>query len=346
MKTAIVSAPGKLEIREIPDPQPGPYDCLVKIDACAICTGTDSDIIAGNFPWISPYPTLLGHESTGVIVELGAKVQHFKVGQRVTRPAGILPGEVAHGISSTWGGYAEWGQVRDGQAAAADGVANASASAASRNPLPEDVDAISAALSINQREILWVTRRMKLNKNSALVVIGSGYNGLLFSLFSKHFGARQVVLVGSPRLAELGQARFGADSYIDYHAPDAAEQVRQALGTAPTHVVDAVGWQSSLELAQKLLAYRIPRRKRTAFGCYGIHAFDVTAVLRDQIAQKFPALDMGTDEAACVDEWYTLWKAGFFHQPGMVDGVVPLDELPQALDRLARREALKIVVRM
>jgi threonine dehydrogenase-like Zn-dependent dehydrogenase len=340
MKAAIVSAPGILEIREIPDPQPGPYDCLVKIDACAVCTGTDSTIISGEFPWISPYPTVLGHESTGLIVDVGPKVKHFKVGQRVTRPAGVLAGETVGGISSTWGGYVEWGLVRDARAAEAAGIAGSSAYASSRNPLPEDVDPISASLSINQREILWVSGRMKLRKNSAVVVIGSGYNGLLFSLFSKHFGAGRVVLVGSPRLAELGQARFGADAYISYQEAEAIAQVRQALGTTPTHIVDAVGWQSSVELAQKLLGWR------TAFGCYGIHAFNATTALREQIATKHPALDMGADEAACVDEWYALWKAGFFHQPGMYDEVVTLDQLPQAFERLARREAVKIVVQM
>jgi D-arabinose 1-dehydrogenase-like Zn-dependent alcohol dehydrogenase len=71
MKAAIVTAPGKLEVQDIPLPVPGPYDCLVKIEACAVCSGTDTAVINDHFPSRAPYPLVLGHESAGKIIEVG-----------------------------------------------------------------------------------------------------------------------------------------------------------------------------------------------------------------------------------------------------------------------------------
>jgi threonine dehydrogenase-like Zn-dependent dehydrogenase len=340
MKAVVVYGLGDWQIAEIPAPVAGPFDCLVKIDACAVCTGTDSDLVYGHFPWRSPYPFVLGHESTGLIVEKGAGVRHFQVGQRVTRPAGPLAGETIAGIGSNWGGYAGWGLVRDVQAAREAGVEASGMHASSRVPVPAGVDPVSAALSINQREILSVTRRISFEAGSRVAVLGSGYNGLLFSLFCKHYGAGQVAVLGNPAFRERGLGRFQAGSFIDYKTPRAAGLVCRALGGSPTHVIDAVGSLASLDLAGELLA------PETAFGCYGVRDFNDSAGLRESLAKTHPTLDMGTDEAGCMDEWHALWLEGFFAQPGMVDAVMPLVEIKIAFEILARREAVKIVLAM
>ena len=91
MKAAIVPEHGRLEVVDISPPAPGPYDCLVRIDACAICAGTDLNLIAGNFTSLEATPFVLGHESTGLIVELR--------GER-TRPnaCGVRLGDTDHGV--------------------------------------------------------------------------------------------------------------------------------------------------------------------------------------------------------------------------------------------------------
>jgi threonine dehydrogenase-like Zn-dependent dehydrogenase len=340
MKAAVVRVPGKLEIWDIARPLVGPYDCLVKIDACAVCSGTDSSIAFKQFPWRSPYPFVLGHESTGLILECGEKVRYFAVGQRVTRPAAVLNGERVDGISSTWGGFAEYGLVRDTRAAAEDGAPVDGMLASSRNPLPDGVDPVSAALSVNQREIISVVNKMTLGPDARVAVIGSGYNGLLFALLAKRAGAGRVVMVGSERLAERATTRFAADGYANYRDPDAPAQALAQLGGPPTHVIDAVGSHASLALAQALL------QPGAAFGCYGIDDLEETETVRAELARQYAPLDMGTQEADCVDEWYALWQAGFFDQPAMVDYVMPLEEIHAAFEILARRDAVKIVITM
>jgi threonine dehydrogenase-like Zn-dependent dehydrogenase len=340
MKAAIVHEPGRLELNDTDVPRMGPYDCLVKIDACATCTGTDLSIIAGSFAFLQPYPVALGHESTGIIVEVGERVRNFSPGQRVTRPACVLPGRTVAGITSNWGGFAEYGLVHDGVAESEDGGESGGMTGISRVPLPDDVDALSAALSINQREILSVVKRMGLHGEARFAVVGSGYNGLLFAFFASHFGASQVVMLGSAAREGLARGGFGVDAFFDYRDPAAVKMALDALDGAATHVVDAVGSQASVELSRKLLS------DGTAFGCYGVHEHAAIQPAVEEIAEEHPAPEMWTDEPGTVDDWYEMWKAGAFAFEGMIGGIMPFSETLAAFDRVKRREAVKLVLVM
>ena len=340
MKALIVTGPNAFRLEEVPLPECGPYDCLVKIDACAVCTGTDSDIIAATFPFISPYPTILGHESTGLVVEVGAKVKRFHVGQRVTRPAAVYAGEKLADFSSTWGGYAEYGKVRDVDAASADGVESSGSCLASRNPLQDGVSAVDGALSINQREILSVVDKIHLDESTRVLVIGSGYNGLLFALFTKLAGSGRVILAGNPAWGDRAMQTFLADGYVDYRTPAAVKLCEAALGGKPTHVIDAVGSLSSLGLAQSMLA------AGSAFGCYGLRSFEAAAGLRGELETSHPRLDMGTDEASYVGLWEDMYAQGVFSNPGLCDAVMPFEQVFEAFDILKQRKAVKIVLTM
>jgi threonine dehydrogenase-like Zn-dependent dehydrogenase len=340
MKAAIVQGAGRLELADMDVPEMGRYDCLVKIDACATCTGTDLSIIDGSFAFLQPYPVALGHESTGRVAEVGERVRNFKPGQRVTRPACVLPGRTFGGITSNWGGFAEYGLVHDGVAEAEDGGEGGGMSGISRVPLPDDVDAISASLSINQREILSVVKRMELPGGTRFAVVGSGYNGLLFAFFAKHYGAERVAMVGSPGREGLALGGFGVNAFFDYHDDDAPRAALAELGGGATHVVDAVGSQASIELCRRLLG------PETAFGCYGVHEHAAIQPAVEEIAKTRPAPQMWTDEPGTVDDWHSMWKAGAFAFEGMIGGIMPFSETVAAFDRIRRREAVKLVLVM
>src|SRR5688572_18641373 len=90
MKAAIVQEPGRLVVTDIPDPVLGPYDARCEVLYGAVCTGTDLHLIDGQFPWPVRYPTVLGHESIGRVVEVGDQVRNYQVGDLITR-VGWLP---------------------------------------------------------------------------------------------------------------------------------------------------------------------------------------------------------------------------------------------------------------
>ena len=79
----------KLEVRDWPDPTPGPYDVLLKVQACGVC-GSDMHFYETDdqgyilYPGLTKFPTILGHEFSGQVVEVGKAVTSLKPGDMVT----------------------------------------------------------------------------------------------------------------------------------------------------------------------------------------------------------------------------------------------------------------------
>ncbi len=83
MKAAVVKAFGKpLVIEDVPVPQPGPGELLVKVKACGVCH-TDLHAASGDWP-VKPMPPFIpGHEAAGIVAALGPGVTNFKIGDAV-----------------------------------------------------------------------------------------------------------------------------------------------------------------------------------------------------------------------------------------------------------------------
>lgn len=81
MKAAVLVEPGRLEIKDVAEPKPGPDDVLVKVTLAGIC-GTDHSLYYNKFG--VPLPVVPGHEAIGRIAAVGRNVRNFSQGQRVT----------------------------------------------------------------------------------------------------------------------------------------------------------------------------------------------------------------------------------------------------------------------
>ena len=80
MKAAIMDTPGTLRVAVVPDPEINEKEVLIKVDSCGIC-GSDVKIYQGK--WTIPFPRVLGHEFSGVVVEVGSQVTGLQQGDRV-----------------------------------------------------------------------------------------------------------------------------------------------------------------------------------------------------------------------------------------------------------------------
>jgi len=78
-----------LKVQEWPDPQPGPRDVVIAVQACGVC-GSDMHFYETDkegyilYPGLTKFPTILGHEFSGKVVEVGPEVERLKVGDMVT----------------------------------------------------------------------------------------------------------------------------------------------------------------------------------------------------------------------------------------------------------------------
>jgi len=79
----------KLEIRDWPDPAPGPKEVVLEVQACGVC-GSDMHFYETDeddyvlYPGLTRFPTILGHEFSAKVVELGEEVEDLGVGDMVT----------------------------------------------------------------------------------------------------------------------------------------------------------------------------------------------------------------------------------------------------------------------
>ena len=83
MKSAVFYGKHDLRVEEHEMPKVGPKDVLIQVKACGVC-GTDVHIYEGDkgAAEVTP-PTILGHEFSGVIAEVGSEVTNYKAGDRV-----------------------------------------------------------------------------------------------------------------------------------------------------------------------------------------------------------------------------------------------------------------------
>ena len=95
-----------IEVREIEKPKPGPGEALLEVKAAAIC-GTELHAQDGETNVPTKFPVVLGHEYSGVVVELGPGVKGFSTGDRVVgrlrRRLAVSVPSVARGSTTSAG---------------------------------------------------------------------------------------------------------------------------------------------------------------------------------------------------------------------------------------------------
>ena len=74
MKAVYIVEPHKVEIRDVPIPEPGKGEVLIQMKAAGVC-GSDHHIYHGLNP-NSTYPRIPGHENAGIVAKLGEGVLH------------------------------------------------------------------------------------------------------------------------------------------------------------------------------------------------------------------------------------------------------------------------------
>jgi L-iditol 2-dehydrogenase len=73
VRAAILHGPGDLRVEDVPEPEPGPGEVLVRVDAATTC-GTDVKMWERGHPILPPYPARFGHETAGVRADTGERV--------------------------------------------------------------------------------------------------------------------------------------------------------------------------------------------------------------------------------------------------------------------------------
>jgi threonine dehydrogenase-like Zn-dependent dehydrogenase len=329
MKAAIVETPGCLVVRDVPEPSVGPYQARCQMLFGAVCTGTDTHILHATLPWKIEYPTILGHESVGRVVEIGKGVRHLKIGDVVTR-VGTLP---TLQLGTTWGGFAEWGIAHDFRAMKEDGLPEAHwGSYQVQQVVPEDLSPAEATMMITWRETWSYIRRMGVTAGSRVLVLGSGGNGLAFAAHARNLEGSRVTLVHD----------VGASHVEDYR--DNAWPEREAVTTPDGYdfIIDAVGRQGMLDGALPLLS------SGGTVGIYGLDDAEHYQIHPGQARGSFMIYNGGYSEAESHDDIVRLMREKRLEARHWlnVDASYALDDIAQAFEDLSARKLVKALIRL
>ena len=329
MRALVVVRPGVLELRDIPAPVPGEREALVKIDCCGICGTTDRELIAGTQPYHSRYPAVLGHESTGVVVETGPQCRKYRVGDRVTRPAAILSGETRDGLASCWGGFAEYGIVREPPPGAEPDYTASRQLVVDPRLSPEQ-----ASLAISLAETASFAWQLPPLGGRTVVVSGTGCAGLSIAKWCKMAGARVIVL--GRRQSRLDTAlRLAADAVVNVRdEPDAASALRTLAPDGADVFCDACGAKDQIVRAS--LACR-------SGGLWARYAVEPPGGY-DEPTDGAPDLRRAVPEAR--EHVAYAWVAdqllrGAVRAEDFLSHRWPLEDFRAAFDAVARGEVLK-----
>ncbi len=249
MRAVVTSAPGVMELRDVPDPSPGPGEARVDLTAIGLC-GSDFHLFDGSHPY-AHFPQVQGHELVGVVADL-------PVGYRGT----VRTGDAVAIEPLLWCGNCFacrrgrtncCAELRVLGAHAPGGLTESiSVPAHLLHPtgdLPVEVAVLTEPISIG----LHAVNRSGIRDGDRVAVFGAGPIGLAATLAAADRGA--VVLVAD-RLADRLPAarRMGAAVTVDTSRHELADAVAEFAGAGLAAVVEATGVPQLVRSAVDLVA--------------------------------------------------------------------------------------------
>lgn len=230
MKAAVYRGANELRVEEVPRPEPGRGELLVRVEVCGVCLTDVKKVRKG----LLPPPRIFGHEIAGTVAGLGEAVSGFREGERVALQHHVPCGACFYcrerlfaqcegykrtgttaGFAPAGGGYAEYVKVMDwvvagGAIRVPDGV------------LPEE-----AAFVEPVNTCLKAVRKAGIHKGQSVLVVGQGSIGLLLLQLARRDGA---LVFGSDPLEDRRgwSLKLGAGAAFDSAHEDVAARMRGA----------------------------------------------------------------------------------------------------------------------
>ncbi|HEX8984986.1 MAG TPA: alcohol dehydrogenase catalytic domain-containing protein [Bryobacteraceae bacterium] len=232
MRAAVYRGNGTVQVQDVPVPEIGDGELLVRVEACGICH-TDLKKVEHN---LLPPPRIFGHETAGVVVKAGRGTNGFAPGDRVIAfhhiPCGTcfyclrnLPAQcpgykkvgVTAGFEPAGGGFSQYVRVMDW--IVRSGVEKFGAGVPFiRACLVEPVNTCHKAVVL-----------MDPQPGDTALILGQGPIGLTFTMLAHRTGARVLATDGIASRRNLALA-CGAEEAWDPRATDVEEQVKRRTG--------------------------------------------------------------------------------------------------------------------
>jgi alcohol dehydrogenase len=355
------SQPLKIEELEL-DP-PGPGEVLIQVKASGLCH-SDLSVIDGGRP--RPLPMALGHEAAGIVVETGAGITDLKEGDHVVcafvpscghclpcqegRPALCEPGAAANQSGVLLSGARRLHRSQQyihhhlGVSGFAEYAVVSRHSLVKVDPaIPFDKVAVFGCAVMTGVGAVVNTARVGLG--STVAVVGLGGVGLSAVLGAVAAGASQIVAVDvNPDKLSLAQ-ELGATDTFDAREEDVVQTIRSATRGGLEYVFETAGAVQALQVA-----YQITRRGGTTVTTglpHPGHLFSIPQVTLTAEERTVKGSYLGSCvPARDIPRFIELYQQGRLPVDRLLSGRLSLDRINEGFDRLARGEAVRLIVEL
>ncbi|HRD45982.1 MAG TPA: Zn-dependent alcohol dehydrogenase [Caulobacter sp.] len=346
MKAAVLREVGKpLQIEDVQISKPGPHEVLIRTVAAGVCH-SDLHFVEGSYP--HPLPAVLGHESAGVVEQVGSEVRTVKPGDHVITCLSAFCGHCAHCVTG------DVRRAKDDAPRLGNGLnqflnlssfaeqmlIHEHACVAIRKDMPLDRAALigcSVTTGVGA-----VVQTSSVRAGETVAVIGCGGVGLAAVNGAAIAGAGRIIAIDMQG-SKLNLAKaFGATDVINASEVDPVAAVIELTRGGVQHSFEAIGLKKTTEQAFKMLA-----RGGTAnvIGMIPVgtmielHGADFLGEKRIQGSlmgsNRFPV-----DMPRLVD----FYMSGKLHLDQMISQRLKLEQVNDALEELKRGELARSVI--
>ena len=269
MRAAVLHEVGKpLEIDEVSIDKPGPQEVLIRTSACGVC---HSDLHFVDGLWPTNLPIILGHESAGIVEQVGSLVRYVKPGDHVITCLSVFCGHCEHCLSghpARCGGRETDRPATDrprlarksGEAIhqfahlsgfAEQMLVHENAVVKIREDMPLDRAALIGCGVMTGVGAVFRTARVEPGETVA--VIGCGGVGLSAINGAALAGASRVIAVDVVQSKLELAKKFGATDIVNGRETDPVEAVKELTGGGVHHALEAIGLKKTAEQSWAML---------------------------------------------------------------------------------------------
>ncbi len=333
MKALVLEKYNSLIYKDVPDPEFGDEEVLVRVKYCGIC-GSDVHGLDGSTGRRIP-PVIMGHEASGIIEKVGAAVTDYSPGDRVTFDSTVYPLNDWYTLQGRYNlsdnrevlGVSPGTYLRNG--------AFAELVAVPRHILykiPENVTFEQAAMVEPVAVALHALSLAQMQVGESCLIVGAGMIGLFLVQAVSIAGASPVIAIDPDKMKMDLALRFGADRFLDPETIDIDNIIRDMTGGRGCDLAfEAVGKSQSVSTAIRLI------RKGGRVILVGNLSPEITFPLQRVVTQEIKIQGScairGEYEAALK-----LINSGKLKVDEMISAVAPLSEGASWFNRLYNRE--------
>ena len=344
MKAGVLQKVDQLVLADVAKPMITEDDILVRVHAAAFC-GTDIRIIRGMKTKGIRYPSIIGHEFSGDIVEVGKNVTSFQKGNRVTVDPVLPCGGCAYclnGLENVCLNRKAIGYEFDGCFAEYILIPGDFINSGNVQLLPDVVSYEEGALAEPLSCVINGQRKLNITLGETILIIGAGPIGIMHLMIARASGGAKIIVSEPNEFRRNAAKEMGADLVIDPIHENLVEIVKDQTNTLGADVV--------------ILAIGNPRVVNDALNCArkggrismfagfskgDMPGVDVNVIHYNELVVVGASSLQRRDLKTAIN----LIASGSVHVKQLITKVFPLDQIAEAFDLAESGGAIKVVVK-